>query len=59
MVVNYSDVMKRNSDFEEKCKLEVKGLDMVRRDWSNLTKKVSESVLNILMYSESVVDDLH
>lgn len=38
MVVNYNDVMKRNVKFEEICKLEVKGLDMVRRDWSELTK---------------------
>lgn len=38
MVINYNDVMKRSAKYVENCKLEVKGLDMVRRDWSNLTK---------------------
>lgn len=35
----------------EKTHLEVKGLDMVRRDWSHLTWNVCEKVLNILMNS--------
>ena len=38
MVTNYADVMKRNIKFKDNCKLEVKGLDMVRRDWSELTR---------------------
>lgn len=31
---------------------------MVRRDWSELTRIVSENILNILMYNESSVEDV-
>lgn len=49
MVVNYNEIMISQKIIEEQTKLEVKGLDLVRRDWSKITKEVSEKVLDILM----------
>ena len=40
--------------FEEQEKMEFKGLDLVRRDWSQLTREVSEKVLVLLMHSEGI-----
>ena len=34
--------------------MEFKGLDLVRRDWSQLTREVSQNVLNLLMHSEGI-----
>lgn len=58
MISNYQDVMKKGSRFLESTALEVKGLDMVRSDWSELTKEVSTKVLDILMHGENAVDAL-
>ena len=49
LVVNFSEILLSKKNVEEQTKLEVKGLDLVRRDWSKLTKEVSEKVLDILM----------
>ncbi|CCW71749.1 unnamed protein product [Phytomonas sp. Hart1] len=37
-------------------KKEVKGLDMVRRDWCPLSKKVSDTVLNRILYATACED---
>lgn len=51
-VTNYMQIAQsQSSDIKEQLKLEIKGLDMIRRDWSKLTKDVSHFVLNILMES--------
>ena len=39
MVTNYMDSTKSN--YVEKIEMQYKGLDLVRRDWSILTKTVS------------------
>lgn len=56
MVTNFSNIFKSTSAVEERTKLEVKGLDLVRRDWSQITKQVSTQVLNILMDKGDLVD---
>lgn len=43
---------------EEQLRLEVKGLDLVRRDWSGITKTVSEKVLRILLYKSGDIDEV-
>lgn len=53
MVTNYLDSTKK--DFVEKLEMQYKGLDLVRRDWSNLTKEVSAKVLDVMM-SEGGID---
>ena len=52
MVTNYMDVAKSN--FEEKLEMQYKGLDLVRRDWSTITKQVSKEVLDLLMSNKGV-----
>jgi len=51
-VTNYMQIAQsQNLNIKEQLKLEIKGMDMIRRDWSKLTKDVSNFVLNILMES--------
>jgi DNA polymerase alpha subunit A len=38
----------------QKTKLEMKGLDMVRRDWSLIAKEVGNKVLTHLLNAESI-----
>lgn len=56
MITNFQDVKKkvRNKPFQEIEKMEYKGLDLVRRDWSDLTKIVSKVVLSKLMHDEGL-----
>lgn len=59
LVKNYKDLMKRSSShFEIQTELEIKGLDMKRRDWPQLTKKVSKDVLDILMETNDLSEVL-
>jgi DNA polymerase alpha subunit A len=51
-VTNYMQIAQSsNDDIKEQTKLEIKGMDMIRRDWSKLTKDVCYVVLNIIMAS--------
>jgi DNA polymerase alpha subunit A len=51
-VTNYMQIAQsQNAEVKEQLKLEIKGMDMIRRDWSKLTKDISHFVLNILMES--------
>lgn len=50
-LLNFMEIAKSTSQIEEKFKLEIKGLDVIRRDWSKVTRDVSNVVLNILMES--------
>ena len=35
---------------------EIKGLDLVRRDWCPLSKKIGNDVLNIILSTQSIDD---
>ncbi len=60
MVLNYNEINPRNIDtHEEVTKDEYKGLDLVRRDWSELTKIVSKTILDILMKKNGGLDMIH
>jgi DNA polymerase alpha subunit A len=48
-LLNFSEIVKNPTGTDEELKLEIKGLDVVRRDWSKLTKDVSLVVLERLM----------
>ena len=50
-LVNFMDIAQSSMQVEEKLRLEIKGLDMVRRDWSKLTREVSMVVLTHVMES--------
>lgn len=50
-LVNFMEIAKSIQDVKEVYKLEIKGLDVIRRDWSKLTRDVSNVVLNLLMKS--------
>ena len=56
LIVNFNEILLSKKDVKEQTKMEVKGLDLVRRDWSKLTKEVSERVLDILMTTGDVSD---
>ena len=56
LVKNYASIMKSKKLVVEETELEVKGLDLVRRDWSKLTKEVSKKVLEILMDTGDLID---
>lgn len=48
-VTNYMENTGLSSEVKEETKLEIKGMDMIRRDWSNITKIICRETLNILM----------
>ena len=48
LVDNYNDVL-NNRSIKPILKKEIKGLDMVRRDWCNLSKEASKNVLNFIL----------
>ena len=50
-VTNYMQVAQTLDAVAEETKLEIKGMDLVRRDWSLITKEVCRETLNILMDS--------
>lgn len=52
MVGNFMDVTR--TGFKEHLEMQYKGLDLVRRDWSQLTKEVSIKVLDKLMGDEGI-----
>lgn len=59
-VDNFEDIL-RNPDTVPIYKKEIKGLDMVRRDWCTLSKKVSEYALEKILSGankESVIEDI-
>lgn len=54
MLDNFDQVVKNmgklaNGDIDAEYKLEIKGLDFVRRDWCNLTKKTGKELLKIML----------
>ena len=52
MITNYEEIKNSTREIKEQCKLEIKGLDMVRRDWSLLTKEVGNIVLNKILNND-------
>ena len=54
MVTNYLQVLKHK--VPEVYKMEYKGLDLVRRDWSRLTKQISIKVLDLLFNDHDITD---
>ena len=49
-VTNFMQIAKAQGEpVAEQTRLEVKGLDMIRRDWSQITKNVCKEVISILM----------
>ena len=51
MILNFNEIVKSRKTIPEVQKMEIKGLDLVRRDWSKLTKDVSRKVLDIIMHT--------
>ena len=47
-IVNLSDLL-MNPSLEPKFVQELKGLDMVRRDWCDLSKNCSQKILDIIL----------
>ena len=58
----YAAIVVEEKDGDLKSKLESKGLDLVRRDWCDLSHEVSEWVLKKIFSAattEDAIDDIH
>ena len=59
MILNFNEIVKSRKTIAEVEKMEIKGLDLVRRDWSKLTKDVSRKVLDIIMQTGGDLSDIN
>ena len=55
MVVNWNEVAMRRQSVE-KTKLEMKGLEVVRRDCSQVTREITRRAIEIIMYHENYLE---
>lgn len=55
MVTNWNEVAARR-EFAEKTKLEMKGLEVVRRDCSKITREITRRAIEIIMYHENYLE---
>lgn len=49
---NFENIMK-NPSLKPIWKKEIKGLDIVRRDWSNISRKVGNDILDIILKEDA------
>jgi DNA polymerase elongation subunit (family B) len=54
--LNNLEEIKNNYTVAADWKVEVKGLDMIRRDWCNYSRKTGQEILKIILESSSVDD---
>jgi DNA polymerase alpha subunit A len=59
MITNYNEIVKSRNPIPEEEKLEIKGLDMVRRDWSPLTKEICKVVLDLIMQKDGDLIEIY
>ena len=55
MVTNWNEVAMRKES-HEKTKLEMKGLDVVRRDCSQITRQITQKAIEIVLYHENYLE---
>lgn len=59
-VLNWEEAY-QNPKIPERLEKEVKGIDLVRRDWCQLSRDIGNKVLDIILYSpngEQMIDDI-
>lgn len=55
MITNWNEVANRKESFE-KTKLEMKGLEVVRRDCSQITREITQRAIEIILYHDNYLE---
>lgn len=55
LVKNWLEISQRKEN-EEKTKLEIKGLEIVRRDCPNICKEISQKAIELILYKENYLE---